>query len=104
MGIWVWKVDTLPRIKSFMWQCLHNGIGVGDCLVKRHLSELDRCPICLREVETIIHRLRDCEMAKTTWISLGVRPSSSFFKDSLHIWLEKNCKVNRGRVSSQPPW
>ena len=98
MGCWVWKVDTLPRIKSFMWQCLHNSIGVGDCLVKRHLSEMDRCPICLREVETIIHRLRDCEMAKTTWTSLGVQPNSSFFEDSLHIWLEKNCKDHGCRV------
>ena len=104
MGCWVWKVDTLPRIKSFMWQCLHNSIGVGDCLVKRHHSEMDRCPICLREVETIIHRLRDCEMAKTTWTSLGVQPNSSFFEDSLHIWLEKNCKDHGCRVPNQPPW
>ncbi|KAK9998309.1 hypothetical protein SO802_017912 [Lithocarpus litseifolius] len=89
MGLWVWKVDTLSRIKSFMWQCLHNNIGVGDCLFKRHLSELDRCPNCLREVETIVHRLRDYEMAKTTWTSLGVWPNSNFFEDSLHIWLEK---------------
>ena len=104
MGFWVWKVDFLLRIKSFMWQCLHNRIGVGDCLVKRHLSELDKCPIYLREVETIIHRLRDCEMAKTTWTSLDVRPNNSFFEDSLHIWLEKNCKVDRSKVSNQPPW
>ena len=46
MGSWVWKVDTLPRIKTFVWQCLHNSIGVGECLVRRHLSESDRCPIC----------------------------------------------------------
>ena len=100
MGFWVWKVDTLMRIKSFMWQCLHNSVGVGDCLVKRHLSEVDGCPICLREVETIIHRLRDCEMAKTTWTSLGVRLNSRFFEDDLHIWFEKNCKVNECRVPS----
>ena len=57
------------------------------------------------EVETIIiHRLRDCEMVKTTWISLGVQPNSSFFEDSLPIWLEKNCKFNGCRVPNQPPW
>ena len=103
-GFWVWKVDTLPRIKSFIWKCLHNSIGVGDCLAKRHLSELDRCPICLTEVETIIHRLQDCKRVKTTWISLGVQPNSSFFEDSLPIWLEKNCKFNGCRVPNQPPW
>ena len=103
-GFWVWKVDTLPCIKSFTWQCLHNSIGVGDCLVKRHLSELDRCLICLSEVETIIHRLRGCEMAKTTWTSLGVQPNGNFFEDSFPIWLEKNCKFNGCRVPNQPPW
>ena len=33
-GKWVWKLDTIPRIKAFIWQCLHNAIGVGECLVK----------------------------------------------------------------------
>ena len=47
-------VDTLPQIKSFMRQCLHNSIGVGDCLVKRHLSELDRCPICLTKLRLLL--------------------------------------------------
>ena len=46
-------VDTLPQIKSFMRQCLHNSIGVGDCLVKRQLSELDRCPICLTKLRLL---------------------------------------------------
>ena len=83
-----------------MWQCLHNSVGVGECLVKRHLSESDRCPICQREVETIIHRLWDCEMAKTTWTSLGIQSNSSFFEDSFHDWLEKNYKDNSCRVDN----
>ena len=87
-----------------MWQCLHNSIGVGECLVKRHLSESDRCPICQREVETIIHRLWDCEMAKTTWTSLGIQSNNSFFEDGFHDWLEKNYKDNSCRVNNQPPW
>ena len=30
---WVWKLKTLSRIKTFIWQCLHQSIGVGVCLV-----------------------------------------------------------------------
>ena len=25
---WIWKAPTLPRIKSFLWQCIHNSIAV----------------------------------------------------------------------------
>jgi len=25
---WIWKAPTLPRIKSFLWQCAHNSIAV----------------------------------------------------------------------------
>ena len=32
-GTWVWKLKTLPRIKTFIWKCLHQSIGVGVCLV-----------------------------------------------------------------------
>ena len=59
-GKWVWKLDTIPRVKAFIWQCLHNAIGVGECLVKRCIIECDTCPLCQNEPETILHRLRDC--------------------------------------------
>lgn len=32
---WIWKVETLPRIKTFLWQCAHDSIGVKGCLVRR---------------------------------------------------------------------
>ena len=22
-GKWIWKLDTLPRIKTFIWKCMH---------------------------------------------------------------------------------
>lgn len=33
-GTWVWKIETLPRIRTFMWQCMQDSIGVGVCLVQ----------------------------------------------------------------------
>lgn len=103
-GSWVWKVDTFPRIKTFIWQCLHNSIGVGECLVKRRLSETDCCPLCQREAETILHRLRDCESAKITQSRLGILSNSCFYEGNLYYWLKKNWKDNVPRVQNQPPW
>ena len=82
-GMWVWKLDTIPRVKTFIWQCLHNAIGVEECLVKRCISNDDICPLCHRESETILHRLRDCETSKQIWERLGVRQNSNFYEGNL---------------------
>ena len=103
-GMWVWKLDTIPRVKTFMWQCLHNAIGVGVCLVKRCISNDDICPLCHREPETILHRLRDCGTSKQIWERLGVRQNSNFYEGNLGQWLEYNCKNNTCRLGEQPPW
>lgn len=103
-GSWVWKLDNLPRIKTFIWQCLHNSIRVGECLVKRCLMDSATCPSCQRESESILHRLRDCEAARLTWWQMGIHESSNFYEGNLNSCLEKNCMYNGSRMSSQPPW
>lgn len=25
---WIWKLETLPKIKTFLWRYVHNSIGV----------------------------------------------------------------------------
>ena len=32
---WIWKLDTLPKIRTFLWRCQHNSIGVKSCLARR---------------------------------------------------------------------
>ena len=91
-GRWIWKSETLLRIKTFLWQCMHYNIGVGECLVRRCLSESDICPMCNRESETILHRLRDCSFSRDTQFKLGINPSSNFYEGNLQYWLETNCK------------
>ena len=69
---WLWKAPTLPRIKTFIWQCAHNSIGVKECLTRRSVMEDVVCPICRREDESILHALRDCPWAQSAWRQLGV--------------------------------
>ena len=70
----------LPRIKTFIWQCLHHSIGVGVCLVQRCLSTNDVCLLCENESETIIHRLRDCPFSKNIRHQLGINSNSNFYE------------------------
>ena len=101
-GTWVWKLKTLPRIKTFIWQCLHHSIGVGVCLVQRCLSENEVCPLCNNEAESILHRLRDCPFARNIWHCLGISPTSNFYEDDLQMWLENNCKDQSHKVRHHP--
>ena len=41
---WIWKLDTLPKIKTFLWRCVHNSIGVKTCLARRGFGDDEGCP------------------------------------------------------------
>ena len=101
---WVWKTNTMPKIKCFPWQCVHRSIPVREVLVARGLNLLASCPLCNGPLESIIHVLRDCSIAQQVWNSLSppMLPNL-FFGINLSDWLHLNCK------SQQPcalgiPW
>lgn len=66
-GSWIWKVCTLPKIQVFMWQCMHNSVGLRGCLAKRGLHIHIDCPLCHTEPESISHALCDCSFVKPIW-------------------------------------
>ncbi|KAK7836091.1 gata transcription factor 5 [Quercus suber] len=37
-GEWVWKVQSVPKIKCFLWQCCHHSIPVQAILCKREME------------------------------------------------------------------
>ena len=34
-AIWIWKLETLPKITTFLWRCIHSSIGFKTCLTRR---------------------------------------------------------------------
>ena len=102
---WIWKLDTLPKIKTFLWRCHHNSIGVKSCLARRGVDIDDLCPICQREPESIIHAIRDCAWVKGVWMQLGVSISNQdFWMRNLQDWINCNGKANCSRAQGKPPW
>lgn len=76
---WIWESMMLPHIKTFLWKCAHESIGVKTCLKRRGMINNDCCPICQEEAETILHALRDCARVKTVWRQLGIQRSNHDF-------------------------
>ena len=83
-GKWIWNVKILPRIQNFVWLCLHNNIGVRECLARKGLLNELGCPLCNSVSESILHALRDCEVVKPFWSYLGINgPDNHFFTSNI---------------------
>ena len=91
-GSWVWKVETLPKIKCFLWQCYHSSIPIRSVLVARGVHLHTSCPICNSASKTIDHLFKECSFAKTFWDSFPYPMQSSlFYGENLVEWLRINC-------------
>ena len=103
-ALWIWKVNTLPRIRTFLWKCAHNSIGVKVCLERRGVSHDTTCPLC-QGAKSILHALRDCPLLRCLWNQLGVSPSNqAFWRSNLQDWLMLNSKFKHSLGASQLPW
>ncbi|KAK9992498.1 hypothetical protein SO802_027483 [Lithocarpus litseifolius] len=91
-GSWIWKVDTYPKIVSFLWLCLHNSIPVREILAARGINCSKVCPICKEQDESIGHLLRDCIFARHIWADIHAPPVSSMPIHNLSDWLQANCQ------------
>ena len=66
-GKWIWKLQTLPKIKMFLWKCLHMSLPMKAILTHRGIGSLGDCDSCIELEESINHVLRDCPTAKNFW-------------------------------------
>ena len=98
LGSWIWKLQTLPRIQMFIWRCMHNSIGVKECLANRGIPLDTSCPLCHNHAESISHALWDCHVVKPLWHQLGFHNSSSiFFSQNIKTWLTSNANSRSTR-------
>ena len=82
---WLWKMNVLPKLKFFLWQCLHQILPTRDLLNNRGLILPLHCPLCNHNREDLQHILKDCPKVQEIWIHLGFSPSTS--PDIKH-WLQ----------------
>jgi len=64
---WIWAIDTMPKIKIFLWQICHNALPVRGSLLYRGCNVDPVCPLCYHELETIEHLFWDCPGVAEVW-------------------------------------
>ena len=103
-SLWIWRLDILPRITTFLWLCLHGSVPVKEVLVVRGINCDKVCPLCRDQDETIVHLLRECVFACDLWRKLEVPPSLvNSFNDNFEVWLKHNC-LSEVRHKGSIPW
>ena len=102
-GAWIWKLDTLPKIRSFFWLCMHDSVPVKEVLAGRGIPCNTLCPVCGMQSESINHLLRECQFALYFWSRLRA-PNTNLSSQSQNLadWLYDNCQYNRMHHSSIP--
>ena len=105
LGSWIWKIQTLPKIQMFIWRCMHNSVGVNECLAKRGMALDILCPLCLEHPESISHALRDCRLVKPVWHQLGSHHlNTNFFSQDVNLWLASNACLKSSHTVKGIPW
>ena len=61
---WIWQIDTMPKIKNFLWQVCYNAIPIRGLLLARGLHLDPACPLCLDDIESLDHMFKECCMIK----------------------------------------
>ena len=104
-GNWIWKLDTLPKIKHFLWLCFHNNVPMRKVLESRGIIH-DACyPLCRNHEETIIHTLKDCPIAMIFWRKIRTPQNIfNFMHLNLADWLRTNCLDSNLNQINGIPW
>lgn len=90
----IWKLDSLPKVKAFIWKCYLHSIPTKEVLLGRRLANDAQCQLCNNGRESIMHILRDCSFAKVFWDNtVSVSNIQNFFSLDLCDWLTRNLEL-----------
>ncbi|KAK7836380.1 putative ribonuclease h protein [Quercus suber] len=104
-GDWIWKAFTISKIKCFVWLCYHKSVPVNTVLVARGMDVSPVCQLCREGLESILHVLRDCQIARNLWNSLSPpMPASLFFGLNITEWIRQICCNFKTSLNSNIRW
>ena len=73
----IWQSKCPRVIQLFLWKACNNILPTKENLFKRAVTQDDKCPICILELETIGHSLWSCPTAKDVWMMCPPRIQKS---------------------------
>ncbi|KAG7589319.1 Reverse transcriptase domain [Arabidopsis suecica] len=94
----VWKLQTEPKIKVFLWKLLSGALPVGDLLSRRGMRLDGRCQVCGLDGESICHVLFSCSLPRQVWALSSFPAPSGGFEISSVFALIHHFLINRDNL------
>ncbi|XP_074271521.1 uncharacterized protein LOC141595451 [Silene latifolia] len=87
----LWKLPGPQLWKILLWKIITGSLPIGSEFIKRNLGWDPFCTLCgkeLKEVETLEHLFRDCDVSSRIWFGsvLGIRTDQNTFLE-LGEWI-----------------
>ncbi|KAF7833101.1 reverse transcriptase [Senna tora] len=83
----IWKLNSTPKVKSFMWRDCGGALPTREDLFSRKCSSSPLCQICSLFPETIEHCLLLCGWVRKLWSSSPFNLKvSDFFVSRFDVW------------------
>ena len=76
LGGWIWKLDTAPKIRHFLWLCHHRSVPVRETITAKGVECDTICLVCKNAEESLSHALRECPLTLEEY--QNTNDSSSF--------------------------
>lgn len=104
----VWKVQTSPKIRVFLWKSLSEALPSAELISARGMKVDMRCQTCGEEPESINHMLFQCSLARQVWaLSEIPYPQGGFDNNSLFANMNTLLTLNyrsQGRAEVKRIW
>jgi hypothetical protein len=78
---------TPEKIKSFLCTALHKALQPKETLSHRGMLKDNFCPRFNNNIETTLHCLRDCDVVKNVWKSVGYTNNIFYQGVDVYVWL-----------------
>ncbi|RYR54220.1 hypothetical protein Ahy_A06g029483 isoform A [Arachis hypogaea] len=66
----IWKLEAPQWLRTFCWLVANEALLTNEQRCKRHMTSDDQCGVYHKFSESLLHILRDCEVARRTWMSI----------------------------------
>nr|XP_025692428.1 uncharacterized protein LOC112794656 [Arachis hypogaea] len=87
----IWKLEAPQRLHTFCWLVANEVLLTNEIRVKRNMTHDGSCVSCGEAIESMFHVIRDCRVARQTWMSIDTRLRfGNFFNTPLLPWLLEN--------------
>jgi hypothetical protein len=104
----VWNVWAPSCYKVFIWLLLQGRIWTADCLLRRKWKNEYFYPLCIRNMETVLHLFVECPVAHQIWLEISnwtlfptLHPQSWDFRNGVADWYNGLALMSRARGSNR---